>query len=132
VFLIDSSTCISILRRRLPRALQRLREGPIDNLGISSISAAELYYGAAKSNDPEHEIRNVQNLMTLIRPLEFGSDAAISYGFVRSFLGQRGQLIGELDMLIAAHAVAKGATLVTHNTREFMRVPGLVVEDWVE
>jgi tRNA(fMet)-specific endonuclease VapC len=70
--------------------------------------------------------------MTLIRPLEFGSDAAVSYAFVRSFLGQRGQLIGELDMLIAAHALAKGATVVTHDTRDFMRVPGLVVEDWVE
>jgi tRNA(fMet)-specific endonuclease VapC len=132
VFLIDSSTCVSILRRRLPRALERLRQGPIDDLGISSISAAELYYGAAKSSDPEHEIRNVQNLLTLIRPLEFGSDAAISYGFVRSFLGQKGQLIGELDMLIAAHALATGAIVVTRDTRDFTRVPGLVVEDWVE
>ena len=132
MFLIDSSTCVSILRRRLPRALERVREGPIDELGISSISAAELYHGAARSAEREHEIRKIQNLLTLIHPLEFGSDAAISYGFVRTVLEQKGQLIGPLDMLIAAHAVAEGATLVTHNTREFRRVPGLVVEDWLD
>jgi len=132
VFLIDSSTCISILRNRLPRAAERLREGPIDHLAISSISAAELYHCAAKSRDPQREIRKIQDLLTLIHSVDFGSNAAISYGFVRSVLERRGQLIGQLDMLIAAHALAEGAIVVTHNTREFMRVPGLVVEDWTK
>lgn len=132
MFLIDSSTCISILRNRLPRAAERLREGPIDRLAISSISAAELYHGAAKSGDPTREIRKIQDLLTLIHSVEFGSSAAISYGFVRSVLERKGQLIGQLDMLIAAHALAEGATVVTHNTREFMRVPGLAVEDWTK
>jgi tRNA(fMet)-specific endonuclease VapC len=132
VYLIDSSTCISVLRKRLPRALERLREGPIERLAISSISAAELYHGAARSGNPESEIRKIQNLLTLIRPVEFGSDAAISYGYVRSVLERQGRLIGLFDMLIAAHALAVGATVVTHNVREFRRVPGLVVEDWVD
>ena len=131
MYLIDSSTCISILRNRLPRALERIRHGPIEQLAISSISAAELYHGAAKSTDPEREIRKIQNLLTLIHPVDFGSDAAVAYGFVRSVLEQKGQLIGQLDMLIAAHALAAAATLVTHNTGEYRRVPGLAVEDWV-
>ncbi|MDO8501245.1 MAG: type II toxin-antitoxin system VapC family toxin [Gemmatimonadaceae bacterium] len=132
MFLIDSSTCISILRKRLPRAAERLRASPIEDLAISSITAAELYHGAAKSGDPQDEIRRIQDLLTLVRPVEFGSNAAISYGFVRSVLERRGEIIGQMDMLIAAHALAEGAILVTHNTREFLRVPGLSVEDWSE
>jgi tRNA(fMet)-specific endonuclease VapC len=132
VFLIESSTCVSILRNRLPRAVRRLREAGIDELAISSISAAELYHGAAKSRDPERETRKIQDLLTLIRPIEFGSTAAIAYGFIRSFLERQGQSIGPFDMLIAAHALSEDATLVTHDVREFGRVPGLSIENWTE
>lgn len=132
MFMIDSSTCVSMLRERLPLAVERLKEGSIVHVAISTISAAELYHGAAKSDNPDHELRKIQNLLTLIRPVDFGSDAAISYGFVRSVLEHSGQLIGQLDMLIAAHALAEGATVVTHNIRDFKRVPGLAVEDWVD
>ena len=132
MFLIDSSTCVSILRNRLPRAVERVRASPVEQLAISSISIAELYHGAAKSADSQREIRKIQNLLTLIRPVDFGSDASVAYGFVRSVLEQKGQLIGPLDMLIAAHALAVSATLVTHNTREYRRVPGLTLEDWLD
>lgn len=130
MFLIDSSTCISILRNRLPHATERLRATHIEDLAISSISAAELYHGASRSVNSEREIRRIQDLLTLVRLVEFGSDAAISYGFVRSVLERTGQVIGLMDMLIAAHALAIGAIVVTHNTREFRRVPGLEVENW--
>lgn len=130
MYLIDSSTCVSIMRNRLPAVLERLRAMSIDDLAVSSISAGELYHGAAKSARPKSEMEKVQGLLTLIRPLEFGSDAALAYGLVRSFLERKGQVIGPLDMLIAAHALAIDAILVTHNTREFGRLPDLRVEDW--
>jgi len=130
VFLIDSSTCVSVLRRRLPKVVERLHSMSADDLGISVVSAGELYHGAAKSAQPQAEMRKVQQLLTLIRPIDFGSDAALAYGLVRSFLERKGQLIGPLDMLIAAHALAMDAIVVTHNTREFGRLPELRVEDW--
>jgi len=131
VFLIDSSTCVSILRSRSPRLAERLREVPLDDLAVSAITAAELYHGAAKSREARAETRKVQELLTLVRPIEFGTEAALSYGFIRSFLERGGQVIGPLDMLIAAHALSVEAILVTHNTGEFRRVPGLDVEDWL-
>lgn len=102
----------------------------INDLAVSSISAGELYHGAAKSDRRQFEMGKVQDLLTLIRPLEFGSEAALAYGLVRSFLERKGQVIGAFDMLIAAHALSVDATLVTHNTREFGRLPDLRVEDW--
>jgi len=130
MYLIDTSTCVSILRNRLPAVVDRLRGMPINDLAMSSISAGELYYGAAKSARPQSEMRKIQELLTLIRPVEFGSEAALAYGLVRSFLERKGQVIGSFDMLIAAHALSADATLVTHNTREFGRLPDLHVEDW--
>ncbi len=102
----------------------------IDDLAISSISAGELYHGAAKSAQSRAETRKIQQLLTLIRPIEFGSEAALAYGLVRSFFERKGQVIGPFDMLIAAHALSAEAILVTHSTREFSRVPDLHVEDW--
>ncbi len=101
-----------------------------DDLGISAVSAGELYHGAAKSAQPQAEMRKVQELLILLRPIDFGSEAALAYGLVRSFLEGKGQVIGPLDMLIAAHALSEQAILVTHNTREFGRIPDLHVEDW--
>jgi len=101
-------------------------------IAISSISAAELYHGAARSSDPEQELRRMQSLLEVLPVIDFGSDAAISYGLVRALLERSGQMIGQFDMLIAAHALSEGATLVTHNTREFRRVTGLFLEEWVD
>lgn len=119
-----------MLRRRLPIALERVRQSTGAEISISSISASELYHGAAKSTDALREVRKVQDFLAVVRPLEFGSNAAVSYGFVRCFLERKGTVIGPMDMLIAGHALAEGAILVTHNTREFGRIPGLEVEDW--
>lgn len=106
---------------------EALRYGEI---GISSITGAELAFGVAKSGSA----RNRQALEKFLVPLEllaFGADAMQAYGPLRAELQRRGQPIGALDMLIAAHALALGATLVTNNLDEFRRVPGLVCENWV-
>jgi tRNA(fMet)-specific endonuclease VapC len=103
-----------------------------DEIGISSITAAELYHGAALSHDPETELRRVQSFLEIVPLIDFGSNAAIAYGLVRATLERKGRLIRQFDMLIAAHALSEGATLVTHNTREFERVDGLLLEDWLQ
>jgi tRNA(fMet)-specific endonuclease VapC len=74
----------------------------------------------------------MQSLFEVLPVIDFGSNAAISYGLVRTTLELSGQMIGQFDMLIAAHALSEGATLVTHNTREFRRVTGLSVEEWID
>ena len=130
MFLIETSTCVSILRRRLPQVAERLSTLSPDDLAISAISVAELYRGVAQSTLGETELRRVRELLGVLSVLDFGTNAAISYGAVRSVLERTGHVIGELDMLIAGHALSVGATVVTHNTREFRRVPGLDVEDW--
>lgn len=132
MYLIETSTCISIIRNRLPGVHSRLKKLSADDIGISSITAAELYHGAARSGEPEQELRRMQSLLEVLRVLNFGTNAAISYGVVCTLLERTGRSIGRFDMLIAGHALSEGATLVTHNTREFRRVPGLAVEDWLD
>lgn len=100
-------------------------------VAVSSISAAELYFGVAKSAQPERSRRDVQNLLGSVVVLPFGVTAAEGYGMVRYYLQRRGLPIGPFDLLIAAHAIAENATLVTNNTREFSRVPTLALEDWL-
>ncbi len=122
---------MSLLRKRYPRVADRLSRLSADEVAISSITAAELYHGAALSREPEQELRRVQSLLDVLRVIDFGSDAAIAYGIVRASLERGGNLIGQFDMLIAAHALSEGATLVTHNMREFERVEGLLLENWI-
>lgn len=130
MFLIETSTCVSLLRRRLPQVAERLKNVSPDELAISAVSAAELYHGVGQSNFGDVELARVRELLEVVAVLDFGTNAAISYGVVRRVLERTGNVIGQFDMLIAGHALSVGATVVTHNTREFRRVPGLVVEDW--
>ncbi len=128
--LLDTNVCVDLLRRRSPRVVARLRAADIDQLAISSITAAELFAGALKSARAKENVTAVSNLVSSIATLSFGSEAARFYGLVRSDLERIGQTIGPLDMLIAGHAASVGATLITNNTREFARVPGLPLKDW--
>lgn len=100
-------------------------------VAVSSVSAAELYYGVAKCAHPERSRHDVENLLGSVAVLPFGWKAAEAFGLVRNYLQRRGQLIGPYDLLIAAQAIADNAVLVTNNTREFSRVPTLALEDWL-
>jgi len=129
-FMLDTDSCIYVIKRRPPGVLRRLRLHNVGDVGISSITLAELAFGAAKSQHPE---ANRAALDEFVLPLEvapFDALAAKSYGTVRAELERKGALIGPLDTLIAAHALSLSVTLVTHNTREFSRVAGLLVADW--
>jgi tRNA(fMet)-specific endonuclease VapC len=108
-----------------------MRQEEVGAIAISSITYSELCFGVSNSSNPE---QNATALAQFIAPLEvvdYTAGVAQPYGSIRSFLKQKGRLIGPLDLLIAAHAVQLDLTLVTNNLREFSRIPGLRVENWV-
>jgi tRNA(fMet)-specific endonuclease VapC len=129
--LLDTNICIELIRGQSAKILKHLRKCKIGQVGISSITLAELEFGVAKSSNPR---QNKLALMEFCAPLEicpFDDNAAVAYGQIRAALELKGKPIGPLDTLIAAHALALNAVLVTNNRREFDRVPKLQVENWM-
>ncbi|MGI9043845.1 MAG: type II toxin-antitoxin system tRNA(fMet)-specific endonuclease VapC [Gemmatimonadaceae bacterium] len=128
--LIDTCICIDILRGSSPQVPARFRAAMDSGVAVSSITAAELHHGLARGNRSERNRRGLENFLGSVRVLPFGEKAAEAYGIVRYYLEHRGNVIGPYDLLIAAHAIAENAVLVTSNTREFKRVPTLELSDW--
>lgn len=129
-YLLDTNICIYIINERPSQVMARFRQERIGDIGVSSLTAAELDYGVEKSGSA----RNRQALEKFLAPLEitaFDEMAFRHYGRLRADLEKRGLPIGSMDMLIAAHALALNAILVTNNTREFERVSGLHLDNWV-
>lgn len=124
-YLLDSSVCVLILRGRT--AVTDLPAPP--EAAISAIVAAELWAGAVKSKRAS-EAAGLEQLLDFFPVLDFTQNATRIYGEIRADLEHRGQPIGPLDLLIAAHARSLGATVVTVNVREFKRVKGLKVQTW--
>ncbi len=110
--------------------LRRFEDYEVGEVGVSSVTAAELRYGAEKSARPEQNLEALSRFLLPLEVLAFGPEAAAPYGRVRAALERAGTPIGPLDTLIAAHALSLDVTLVTNNAREFSRVPGLEIEDW--
>ena len=126
--LLDTDVCITVLRGRDPRARARLQKLP--GAAISTVTVAELAYGAARSSAPEANQVEVRRLTAALRVIELDTDAAWHAGQIRSDLAKRGTPIGGYDVLIAGVARSRDLTLVTGNVREFRRVPDLRVEKW--
>ena len=129
-YLLDTNICIYVINARPPAVLARFMAHEIDGLGISAITASELYWGVCKSGS----IRNRTTLEKFLSPLsvlDYDLAAAQHYGELRAFLEKQGTPIGPLDQQIAAHALALGITLVSNNVREFDKLPGLRLENWV-
>ena len=128
--LLDTNTCIYLIRQRPQEALRRFEQLEVGEVGVSVITVSELRYGVEKSTRLEQNRRALEQFLLPLEVLDFNSEATVSYGRIRASLEKRGTPIGPLDTLIAAHALSLGATLVTNNTREFERVSGLQIEDW--
>jgi tRNA(fMet)-specific endonuclease VapC len=131
-FMLDTNICIYIIKKRPEQVLGRLKKAPVSDIGISTITLSELEYGAAKSSRPD---QNRIALAAFLAPLEilpYDDMAAHEYGKIRASLERQGALIGSMDMLIAAHALALNCTLITNNEREFSRVPSLKIENWAK
>ncbi len=130
-FLLDTDTCIALIKRKPAGALKRLTSFDAGEAGISAVTLAELRFGVAKSAERERNGRALDEFLLPLEVADFDERAADFYGAVRASLEASGRPIGPLDTLIGAHALAMGAVLVTHNVREFRRIPGLAVEDWL-
>ena len=130
-YLLDTNICIALIRQKPQTLIQQLTSHEPGDVGISSITLAELFHGVEKSAQPEQNMSALEQFLLPLVLSDFDQNAALAYGKIRAELERKGQLIGSMDMLIAAHAMSLDAIVVTSNLQEFQRVKGLVVEDWV-
>ena len=127
-YLLDANAVIALLNDRTSPIARRIRRYAPRDIGVSAVVIHELYYGAFKSQRVEKNVARVDALQFPV--LEFDQEDARQAGEIRAHLASKGTPIGPYDVLIAGQAKARKLTLVTHNTTEFQRVPGLKVEDW--
>jgi tRNA(fMet)-specific endonuclease VapC len=128
--MLDTNVISELIRNPRGKAAKRIARVGEDNICTSIIVASELRYGCAKKGS-QRLLKSVEDLLTEIDVLPFESPADAEYGNIRSELESAGQPIGANDLLIAAHAMALNATIVTANIDEFRRVRGLKVENWM-
>jgi len=128
--LLDTNVCIAIINRD-ERVRPHLEQHAPSALRLSAITLAELRFGVAKSTQPKRAVANLNVLFSKVGVVPFDDAATARYGELRALLERRGAPIGPLDTLIAAHALSLRWALATHNVREFRRVPGLEVADWL-
>ncbi|MEZ5534481.1 MAG: type II toxin-antitoxin system VapC family toxin [Thiolinea sp.] len=129
-YMLDTNIVIYVIKRRPPEVLDTFNRYA-SQMAISSITLAELMHGVEKSAQPERNLRQVEDFVSRLDVLEYGSGAAAHYGDIRADLERRGTPIGVNDLHIAGHARSEGLTLVTNNLREFERVDGLRLVNWV-
>lgn len=130
MYMLDTDMCIYLINER-DQALRQKFEENASSVCVSSITYAELCFGVAHSARVEENQQELQAFCLDLDILPFDTEAGVHYGRIRQELARRGQTIGANDLLIAAHATSADATLVTNNEREFGRVPGLRVENWL-
>jgi tRNA(fMet)-specific endonuclease VapC len=129
-YMLDTNIVIYVIKHK-PAEVRERFNSVFSQICVSSITVAELVYGAENSAQPEHNLMVVENFFSRLQVLDYGTDAAIQYGNIKAYLKKLGQLISDNDLHIAAHARSKGLIIVTNNTKEFNRVPALQVENWV-
>jgi len=129
-YLLDTNIVIYVIKQRPRIALDRFNREH-GHMAMSSITLAELIHGAEKSNDPSRNLAAVEDFCSRLVVLPYGDKAAWHYGSIRAALEKMGMTIGVNDLHIAGHARSEGLTLVSNNLREFERVPGLVLDNWV-
>ena len=130
-YMLDTNICSYILRSRPPSVKERFDEAGPGALTISTVVLAELLFGAARHPSAVAIRREIDDLTSRLDVVPWDETAAEHYGAIRASLEKRGTPLGALDMLIAAHARSRGATLVSNDVRHFARVEGLLVENWV-
>ena len=131
-YLLDTNICIYLIKQKPPEVFERFEQESIGDIGISAITVSELYYGAEKSQQRERNQKALEQFLLPLIIAEFDYRASLIYGKIRAELERKGKSIGPLDTLIASHAVSMDTTLVTNNEKEFSRVKGLRVENWIK
>jgi len=130
-YLLDTNICIYIQRQKPDEVLVRFQKLKPGDAAISVITWGELLYGAEKSHQRKRALQLLEEFKTFVPVLPMPENAGKTYGSIRAKLESKGWPIGNNDMWIAAHAIAATLTIVTNNEREFQRVPGLKVQNWV-
>ena len=130
-YLLDTNIVAYIINERPFEVLTKFQSLSKNEISISSIVVAELWFGVAKSHKKEQNKLALESFLAPLTIIDFDSAAAKFYGLIRADLENKGVVIGSNDMLLAAHAISLGLTLVTNNAREFERVEGLKIENWV-
>jgi len=128
--MLDTDTSSYIMKASNPVVLRRLQLHSTEDVCVSVITKCELMYGVEVSPRQTQDRTRLEVFLRHIPVLDFSDGAALHYALIRAELKQRGRIIGSNDLLLAAHARSLGLTLVTNNTREFARVPGLKLENW--
>ena len=129
--MLDTNICIYLIKNKPLEVKEKFNAYEVGEICISSITVSELYYGVYKSQMVEKNLRALALFLAPLNIVDYNEKASIEYGKIRATLESTGKVIGSLDMLIAAHAVSLGVILVTNNTKEFERVDGLRLENWV-
>jgi len=129
-YLLDTNIVIYVIKQR-PIEVLDLFNQHVGQMCISSITLAELLHGAEKSERTEHNLHQIEDFVSRLDVLEYGKKSAAHYGSIRANLERKGTIIGVNDLHIAGHARSEGLTLVSNNLREFERVDGLLIENWV-
>ena len=130
MYLLDTNICIYAMKGTYPELNRKLLNISPDEISVSAVTVGELEYGAAKSRWGEKTRMLLRAFLANFDILPFTEEDAIAFGNIRAHLAMSGQLIGAYDMMIAAQGIAEHRIVVTHNTGEFIRVPGIVLEDW--
>ena len=131
MYFLDTNICVYFMSRKYPSVTAKFREHEPSDLVISSIVAGELAYGVENSTRIESNRRNLELFLSKLTVLAWDEAAIWHFGLHKTRLKKAGTKIGELDLLIGCHALAMDAVLVTNNTREFERIEGLKLENWV-
>ena len=131
MYLLDSNVCIHLLNNRHSQIEKHFRRSSPDEIALCSIVKAELLFGARHSKKVEANLQLLNHFFAPLSSLPFDDRCAEEYGSIRADLSSQGKIIGPNDLLIAAIARANDAVLVTHNNKEFSRITGLRLEDWV-
>ena len=130
-YMLDTNICIYAIKNRPETVLNKLKENIDKGICISAITLAELEHGVEKSSFPARNQVALLKFLSILSVLPFDAGAAVEYGRICAELQKKGTPSGTMDMMIAGHAKSENIIIVTNNTREFERVSGLIIENWI-
>jgi tRNA(fMet)-specific endonuclease VapC len=130
MYILDTNICIFAIKKKSPNLLDKISEHLNDGIYISSLTVAELEYGVSNSQYPEKNRIALLEFLSIFNILDFKESDAVPYGMLKTILRRNGNIIGPIDMLLAAQGISNNMTMVTNNIKKFERVEGLRIEDW--
>lgn len=130
-FLLDTNICIYIIKNKPSQVIEKFKAINADQVFISSITISELRYGCEKSSFPKKNHLALDDFLTPLNILGYTEDDGNVYGVIRAYTEKKGIVVGGMDLMIAAQSINQRCILITNNTREFERIPGIQLENWV-